>query len=32
MDKYQQDHYKKIPQRTVEEFNRRVEEAKKGHQ
>lgn len=30
MDKYQKEHYKKVPQRTLEEFNRRVEEAKKA--
>jgi len=30
MDKYQKEHYKKIPQRSIEEFNKKVEEAKKA--
>jgi hypothetical protein len=30
MEKYQDEHYKKVPQRSVEEFNKRVEEMKKA--
>jgi hypothetical protein len=32
MDKFQQEHYKKIPQKSIEEFNKKVEAAKAAKQ